>query len=400
MTSQRKRVVAFDDYSEVSEQTPFEETRGSFSRSDSETMHSIADSDQEKIDDGKLVSDAINQNLSSFNPDMMIEQMTRNFTLAKNLYGESIMRRISGYDANYIRKNIRIPEFRRQLLDRLAEKVEKLKQNEVLGPEGEITEKGYDLAGLVLYMEELDNLVPRGLFGEKVHKRSFAYGDKTDARNFRKGDRFRDVSLRKSVKAAAKRRHRSLGASDLVVMERKGRGKLAIVYALDASGSMRGMKMEICKKAGIALAYKAIAEKDEVGLLAFGSDIKERVFPTSRFDALLRTITRIRASMQTNIAETIRQSIGMFPQENSTRHLILLTDALPTYGNKPEEETLEAVSLARNAGITLSLIGINLDDKGVKFARKIVETGDGKFYVVKNLKELDKIVLEDYYAMI
>mgnify|MGYP001254246016 FL=1 len=52
---------------------------------------------------------------------------------------------------------------------------------------------------------------------------------------------------------------------------------------------------------------------------------------------------------------------------------------------------------ARARGITISLLGINLDDKGRKFAEKVVQLGDGRMYIVKEVEEIDSIVLEDYY---
>lgn len=388
-------------FAEVEDQTEFtEKIESQTSPGEGQFLDSLSQADGDRLEQGRMINDAVNNNISSFNPDIMLEQLSNNFSLARSMYGDSLIRRITGFDPRYVKKNIQIPEFYRELKSKLEEGVEKLRQENLIDTEGSITDTGYELASLVLYMEELDNIIPKGTFGQKIHKKSFIYGDRADPKQYRKGDRFRDISLRKSLKMAIRRKHSRLNENDLVSMERKSRGKLAIVYALDASGSMKGSKIELCKKAGIALAYKAIDDKDEVGLLVFGTEIKEKIRPTTDFPALLRSIARVRASMQTNIAETIRQSIDMFPPGNVTRHMVLLTDALPTFGQKPEEETLEAVSLARNAGITLSLIGINLDRKGEAFAKRIVETGEGRFYVAKNLKQLDKILLEDYYAMI
>ena len=79
--------------------------------------------------------------------------------------------------------------------------------------------------------------------------------------------------------------------------------------------------------------------------------------------------------------------------------LIILTDALPTIGKDPEEETINAVNLAVSNGITISIIGVNLDKKGEKLAKKIVELGRGKLYIVKDAKNVDKIILEDYYSI-
>ena len=399
MISQKKRAVAFDDYIEVEEQTKFEDTEEMFNPSSGNELSSITDADEEKIDEGKLISDSINQNVSSFNPDIMIEQMIQNFSLAKSIYGDSILRRISGFDANYLKKNIQIPEFRKELKEKMQGKIELLKHDDLLDEKGEITEEGYELASYALYLEELENTRPRGILGEKIHKKIFAYGDKNSERKYKRGDKFKDISLKKSIRSAIRKKHSTLGEDDLVVQDRESKGKVYVVYALDASGSMKGKKIELCKKAGIALAYNAINEKDSVGLLVFGTKVKEQIMPTTDFKLLLKAITKVRASMQTNIAETILKAIDMFPNANATKHLILLTDALPTFGKQPEQDTIEAVSIARNSGVTLSLIGISLDAEGEKFGKKLAETGEGRFYVVKNVDELDTIVLEDYYAI-
>jgi len=133
-------------------------------------------------------------------------------------------------------------------------------------------------------------------------------------------------------------------------------------------------------------------------LIVFGSEIKTIVEPTNNFSFLIKSITSARASKETDLVATLRKAIELFPPENLTKHLILITDALPTIGKEPEKETLEEVSIARNKGITISLIGINLNEKGKKLAEKIVELGEGKLYIVKDVENIDKIVLEDYYT--
>ena len=114
---------------------------------------------------------------------------------------------------------------------------------------------------------------------------------------------------------------------------------------------------------------------------------------------MLKEITRIKASKETDIVSTLQKAIELFPSENITKHLILLTDALPTKGDEPEKSTLEEASTARSKGITISLVGINLDEKGKKLAEKITEIGEGRLYVVRNLENVDEIVLEDYYSV-
>ena len=370
-----------------------------FQQLEDKLMHSVLENDKKVIDTGKLISDVINQGMSSFTPDLMFEQLVKNYTLAKQIYGESIIRLVSGYEPDYVKKNIGIPEFQRELKEKIQERIKELKDEGLVEKDNSLSEKGIELASLVLYFEELDKIVPKGIVGEKISKKTFIYGEKENSRLYKKGDRYRDIALKKSVKLALRRGHQTFDGKDLQVFEKQSKGRTYIIYGLDASGSMKGKKIEACKKAGIALAYKAINEKDKVGLIVFGSEVKEVVEPTSDFTRLLKEITRIKASKETDIAATIRKAIEIFPSENITKHLILITDALPTKGDEPEKLTLEEVSMARSSGITISLIGINLDEKGRKFAEKITQIGEGRLYVVRNLENVDEIVLEDYYSV-
>ena len=134
-------------------------------------------------------------------------------------------------------------------------------------------------------------------------------------------------------------------------------------------------------------------------MIVFGSDVREFIEPTLDFTRLLKEITKIRASKETDIVSTLQKAIELFPSDIVTKHLILITDALPTKGDTPEKSTLEEASIARSKGITISLIGISLDEKGKKLAEKIVELGEGRLYAVRNLENVDKIVLEDYYSV-
>ena len=395
-------MITGSDKVEVNQISHAEELTGklSFQQLEDKFMHSVLENDKKVIDSGKLISDVINQGMSSFSPDLMFEQLVKNYTLAKQIYGESIIRLVSGYEPDYVKKNIGIPEFQKDIKEKIQQKIQDLKEEGFVKNDNSLSEKGIELASLVLYFEELDKIISKGIIGEKISERTFIYGEKENSRLYKKGDRYRDIALKKSVKLALRRSHTRFDNKDLEVYEKQSKGQTYIVYALDASGSMKGRKIEACKKAGIALAYKAINEKNKVGLIVFGSEIMGIIEPTLDFTRLLKEITRIRASKETDIVSTLQKSIELFPSDKITKHLILITDALPTKGEDPEKFTLEEASIARSKGITISLIGISLDEKGKKLAEKIVELGEGRLYVVRNLDNVDKIVLEDYYNIV
>ena len=363
-------------------------------------MHSVLDGDKDTLDEANIINEGMNNSLGSFTPDLMFDKFVNDYSQAKKIYGESIIRALTGYDPEYVEKNISIPEFQRQIKKRVTEKLREMRNKGLLDKNNIITNEGVRLASLVMYVEEIDNLVSHGLLGEKINEKKSIYGGKGDVRDFKRHDRYRDIALKRSIKSAIRRGHTSLQRDDLKTFERKAKGSNYIIYALDTSGSMRGNKIATCKKAGIALAFKAIDEKDKVGLILFGKEVETEIPPTDDFGLLLKTITSIRASSETNLKDTIERAILLFPDLEGTKHLILLTDAVPTAGLNPEQETLDAVSKARQHGITVSLIGINLDFKGKELAEKITQIGNGKLHIANELDEVDKIVLMDYYEMV
>ncbi|MFO8016964.1 MAG: VWA domain-containing protein [Candidatus Woesearchaeota archaeon] len=388
-----------DEDKKVSGTDPAEELTGKLGNGD-QLMKSVLESDKETIEKGKLIESALNNGLSAFTPDILFDKMVNNYRLAESIYGERMFRLLSGYSSEYIERNIKIPEFQRELKQRIDERMKELSKDKVIDNKLNITERGISLASLVMLTEELDNIMPKGMFGERAHKKRSHYGSRDEVRDFTGGDRYRDIALRKSVKTAARRKHKRIDNNDLKVFERESRGKCYIIYALDASGSMRGEKLGSCKKAGVALAYKATMNRDKVGLIVFGDEIRAQVEPTHDFPRLLREMTTIRASKQTDIVKTIKRAITMFPRTEATKHLILLSDALPTAGDDPERKTLEAVSMAGNRGITISVAGINLDRKGEALAKRIAEIGKGRLYRIKDLKDMDRIILEDYHSVV
>ena len=392
-----KVVVIFSSSAKAEASSLADEITGNLSMNPDEKrlMRSVLEADRELIDDAKLISDSISHGITLV-PEAIFEQLVRNYQLSKRVYGETLLRELTGLEEDYIENNIKLPEFQRELKSRLVKKIEGLKENGLIDNESTATEKGIELASLALCMEELENLVPKGILGEKVHKKAGLEGQKADLKSFRKNP-YRDIAIKSTLKRAIRRGKKEIGIPDLMVFEKKGRGESYVVYALDASGSMKGKKLEQCKKAGIALAYKAISERDKVGLIVFGSDIKKSIEPTDNFLMLIKEITSISASKQTNISKTIIEAISLFPRGEFTKHLVLITDALPTHGDNPEKETLEAVSLARSNKITISLIGIMLNESGRKLAERAAELGEGRLYVVKDVGEIDKVVLEDYY---
>ncbi len=371
---------------------PIDEYSGKLAQQDEEKLlNSVMEGDRK--DDASIVMNALNHGVFAFNPDKMFEQLVKNYQEAEKLYGEGFIRYCDASE-----RDMRFPEVQRKVKERIKERVEELKASGFLNDEGEVSEKGLMFAALSLYVEELDRLEGKGLLGEKVHKKKSHYGERIDIKKYKHGDRYKDLALKRSIKQAIRHHRKDLTEEDLRIFERESKGRIHIIYGLDASGSMKGKKIEMGKKAGIALAFKAIEEHDKVGLIVFGSEIEKSIAPTNDFLLLLQSMADIRAKKKTNMRDTILKSIELFSSEQSTKHLILITDAVPTEGDDPRQETLDAAEQAANAEITISVIGINLDEEGEGLAREITTLSNGKLYSLKEVEDLDRVVLMDYYA--
>lgn len=378
-----------------------EETTGKlrFQAIENKLMHSVLENEDNIIKEGKILYESFNIPLSSFTPDLVFENIVKNFSVAENLYGKKLIRLLTGFDSSALRKNINIPEFQKQLRTNIENNAKGLKENGLIDSDYNVTKAGLELASLVAYIKELENITPKGILGTHISKRKSHYGERTEDKIFHKGDRYKDIAIKYSIKTAIRRGHKDLDIEDLRTSELRDRGETYIIYALDASGSMKGDKLDSAKKAGIALSFKAIENKDKVGLIVFNKEIEKVISPTSDFTKILTSIVSVKPLNQTEFTKSIKKAIELFPKEHVTKHLILLTDALPTTGNEPEEDTIKAVSEASARKITVSLIGLNLDKTGSALAKKIVEIGKGRLYRVKDITSLDKIMLEEYSCL-
>ena len=363
-------------------------------------MKTVLEDDEQAIDDAQVILEALNQGLGALTPDLLFEQIVKNYKLAKQLIGETIIRALTGYEPDQVERNLNIPEFRKEIKERIKNKLDELRQSKLIDNEFQLTDTAIKLASLVLFTQELDNLKAKG-YGEQQQKRRTDLGEKEDTKPYRK-EPYRDIAMRKTLRKAARRQHLEISPEDLESFQRESKGKNVIIYALDASGSMKGRKLESCKKAGIALAYKAIEGNDSVGIVVFGKKVRTDVRPTKDFPRLLNEITRIKALEQTDIAATVQHAAELFDAESneSKKHLTLITDIMPTTGMEPERATLDSVAAIAGQGVTVSVIGIDPDEEGKKLAEKIAEIGKGRFLIAKNLDDVDVLVLEDYFQSI
>lgn len=363
--------------------------------------HSVLEADKDNIDDGVLVEEAFNQNIGSFLPDVMFKELVSDYKNAKKLFGETLIRELSGYDPRFIDKNAKIPEFQRELQKKLKDKADELQDKGMIGASGKFSPDALNAAALFLIQEEfVHSNNGFSQLGEPVHKSRDNSGERSTLRNFKKQDPYRDIAVRQSVNKAIRRGHKKLEVSDLKAYDREACQKINIIYALDTSGSMKGEKIRLAKRSGVALAHRAIRDGNSVGLVLFGSDIEKKVPLTKDFFSFVKPLALSTPGQETDIALAIRQAVILLEHATGIKHIVLLTDGLHTTSNDATGAVLNEVAKAVSQDITISLVGIALDDIGEKLATTIVDHSKGHLYSVSSPDEVAGVVIADYRSLL
>ncbi len=368
---------------------------------DEHLAHSVVDVDMDDIDEGMLVDAAFNNNRGTFMPDMMFKDMVRNFKNAEKLYGQTFIRQVSGYDPRYIQNNIKVPEFQKELQRNMETKAKELQDKGLMKKSGKFTDEALLTAALFLIEEEFEKTEGKTTdVGEQVHFAAQTLGEKSDTRPFKKGDPFKDISMKTTLAKAIRRGRRHIIEQDLESHQREARQKLNIIYALDTSGSMKGKKLSLAKRAGVALANRALKDRNNVGLVLFDQELNKKVAPTNDLLTIVRPLVDIVPGYETDIALAIHESAELLRDAKGLKHIVLLTDGVHTTSKRGKKAVIGQVLQAAAQDISITIVGIHLDEEGVELAREIVDASNGKLLAANSADELGGLVIADYMSLL
>ena len=139
-----------------------------------------------------------------------------------------------------------------------------------------------------------------------------------------------------------------------------------ISLAIDSSGSMDGEKIEQAKAAALGLV-KQLRPTDQISIISFSDDVKVQL-PTSRAgnsreaEAAVRAISvRGLTAMYEGLEAASKQARAASKVPGSVSRVLLLTDGNPIVGRTAEKEFVSLAQGMREAGITITAIGIGTD---------------------------------------
>ncbi len=248
---------------------------------------------------------------------------------------------------------------------------------------------------------------------ERIHPNIFItdrnyLSNSLDIRKFHQGDSYKDLNVRRTLRSLIKK---GKGADqvlkeDLRVYNVSSKKHCILVLAIDHSWSMaRCRKLQYAKDSAAGLVFAVKKNRDKIALISFSDEASVLSRPTNKYESLIRHITSLRPEKETNIADVFLKAFTLFSAsgKNLLRHLILLTDGIPTISgqeftrNELENRITYEVRKMRKMGITISVICIrdDLEENDTSLAKRIAYIGGGAFSLV-NTQDLLNHILRDY----
>jgi Mg-chelatase subunit ChlD len=184
---------------------------------------------------------------------------------------------------------------------------------------------------------------------------------------------------------------------DMRIKDRERMPPLAIVFAIDKSGSMdmaavQGgvRKIELAKEA-ILRSVELLTPGDRVGVVAFESTAKW-VWPLGELDdvaAMQQQVATLRADGGTDIYAGLSAAVSALEGiEANLKHVILLTD-----GGASQEGLAGLAARLRAAGGTLSTIGVGQD--AALFLQALAVDGGGRYHYADSPSSIPQIFVQE-----
>jgi Ca-activated chloride channel family protein len=168
----------------------------------------------------------------------------------------------------------------------------------------------------------------------------------------------------------------------------RNEASLALVLAIDKSGSMAGDKLERAKEAALATAA-LLPEDAYLGVIGFDVEAT-RVVRLARARPDPRAIARLGAGGGTALFPALDAAYADLTGVRAQRkHVVVLTD-----GQTQEEALGELVRAMHADGITLSTVGLG-DDVQRGFLSELAKLARGRAYFTRDPQQIPRLFLEE-----
>ncbi|MFC1823802.1 VWA domain-containing protein [Thermodesulfobacteriota bacterium] len=291
----------------------------------------------------------------------------------------------------------------------LIKTIEVLEENQILTRR----DRGYNLSlrGIMLLLERLAPRMWEGnqTTGQGKHRTGkkllVGEGRIVGTRAWRFGDRYRDVSLKDTMRQAIRNRHRQIAREDIRILKRDIRNRMDIILCLDLSGTMDQLeKLWYAKESAIALALASANYGDRVGLVTF-SNLADVVsdLTANTYKLTERVLDLdLKENAFTNLGYGLLRSRGLFARHSkshSKQHIILVSDGDATAPHpSPARFAIKEAAKTIRKGITISCICINEENSDPDLMHKIARIGRGRLTLVGDTQSMKDVIVQERMA--
>lgn len=224
-------------------------------------------------------------------------------------------------------------------------------------------------------------------------------------RHFRFGDRYRDISLKDTMREAIRNRREMVTREDMMVLIKDIRTKMNIVILIDLSGTMRQIKkLWYAKQSAIALTLATARFNDNVGVISFSNLADTVVDLSSNPHHVTEKVLdlELHENAFTNIGFGISRACALLahhPKGEAKQHIILISDGDATAPHpSPQKHALRQAAAARRRGITMSSVCLAQQSSDPELMRRIARVGKGRIYYI-GTDELASTLVEEAAAV-
>ena len=165
-----------------------------------------------------------------------------------------------------------------------------------------------------------------------------------------------------------------------------------VLFVLDASGSMRGEKIEQAR-AAVEYCLARLNEGDRFNVIAFGTDVtafRDRLVThdAGSVRAAREFVDDVVARGNTNIGGALAAALAERPAPGRPRIVIFLTDGVPTAGERVPEKIVEAVANNPHGGSQIFVMGVG-HDVNAHLLDKLAEATNGASEYLEPDEDID-----------